>query len=131
MRKPDDVTVLEHERLGSIEVSTWWEPSDLPWDGDPSIDVSDCEGWDCFVKVSLTIEDEIFVGEESLGSIWVRRQTTNEDHKYMDESRNELVEQAIDNMQADILDVINGKEVLVAKKRQSVARNLITKLEHA
>lgn len=132
MREPDEKATVHHARLGAIEISTWWEPTDLPYDGElePGESAEHLEGWDCLVEARLTvktIEPHIFLGQANLCANWGNPHATASFRAYLGQVRRDVAEEAIAALEQNVAEVANGKEVDAARRRQAIAKSLIAR----
>jgi hypothetical protein len=120
MRRPDETETIEHKGM-SVEVQTWIDPTDLPWDGDCELDEGS-EGRDVLVDVRTTIGGFTFIARDSLGSIWCS--PDHEGNKYLREEVKNVVEGALFQLEKEITRVASGSDVTRAKHEQKAARAL-------
>jgi hypothetical protein len=120
MRRPDETETIGHKGM-TVDVSTWIDPTDIPWDGDCELEEGS-EGWDVLVEVKTTVGGFSFIARDSLGSI--RCSPDREGNKYLHEEVKNVVEEALFQLEKEITRVAEGGDVLRARDEQKAARAL-------
>ncbi len=120
MRKADKVEEIEWTGGFKVEVETWVEPTDIPYDGNDPRDVEGCEGWDVSVRVTLRAGNQCWAGTDSLGSIWCKP-----GDRYLDTEIETVQQEALANLAKAIEHDATGEGVKEAKARQKAAQSVV------
>ncbi len=103
----------------SVEVRETRDPASEPWDGDDSLFDPKAEGWDLAVEVSVNVDGHEFKAGDSICGNWIH--PDHEGFAFLDAEIENLTNQALDNLGAEIERVASGEDVEKAIARKLVA----------